>query len=181
MTTIQEIKVTASRIAVIIGKGGATKRLIEEKTGTELAVDSEEGTVTVEGEDTLAVLRTIEILRAVNRGFSPERAFLLLEDEDMLLEIIDLSGICTTTKQMERIRGRIIGKGGKARAQIENMTGVAISVQGKTIGLIGMPEQLKVARSAVDMLLEGLPHETVFSFLDRKKKEAKTDILEYYY
>ncbi len=179
--TTQEIKVTAARIAVLIGKGGSTKREIEKKTNTVLTIDSEEGVVRIEGEDAVLVLRTAEIVRAVNRGFSPERAYLLLEDEDMLLDIIDLSGICTTTKQLERIRGRIIGKNGRSREQIESMTGAAISVLGKTIGIIGLPDQIRVARTAIDMLLEGLPHESVYAFLDKKRKEAKQDILDYYY
>jgi ribosomal RNA assembly protein len=179
--TVQEIKITANRIAVIIGKGGKTKKEIEMKTHTGLTIDGEEGTVRIEGEDPLAVLRCAEIIQAVNRGFSPERAYKLLEDEDIMLDIIDLSGVCATTRQMERFRGRIIGKGGRSRAQIENMTGTYLSVQGKTIAIIGLPERVKLARSAVDMLLEGLPHEAVFAFLDKKKKEAKHEMLEYYY
>jgi ribosomal RNA assembly protein len=179
--TTQEVKVTAARIAVLIGKGGATKREIEKKTDTILTIDSKEGTVLVEGEDAISVLKTIELVRAVNRGFSPERAFRLMEDEDMLLDVIDLSGIYNTTKQMERIRGRIIGKAGRSREQIEDMTGTVISVYGKTISIIGLPEQIRLTRTAIDMILEGLPHEAVFSFLDKKKKEAKRDILEYYY
>jgi ribosomal RNA assembly protein len=47
--------------------------------------------------------------------------------------------------------------------------------------LIGYPEQLKTARAAIDMLIEGVPHENVFAFLDRKKKEAKQDMISYYY
>lgn len=179
--TLQEVKVTQNRIAVLIGKGGKTKREIEKKTGTMLTIDSEEGTVAVEAEETLSVLRTVELVRAVNRGFSPERAYVLLDDEDLILDIIDLSGICTTTKQMDRVRGRIIGKEGRAREQIEYMTGCLISVLGKTIALIGLPEQLKIARTAIDMLVKGVPHEAVFAFLDKRKKEAKHEILDYYY
>jgi ribosomal RNA assembly protein len=179
--TEQEIKVLGSRIAVIIGKGGKTKREIEKKTGTALDIDSDEGSVLVEGEDPVAVLQTIEVIRAINRGFSPERAFRLLEDEDMMLDLVDLSAVCTTTKQMERFRGRIIGKEGHSREQIEDMTGTLLSVFGKTIAIIGMPEQVKLARTAIDMLLQGLPHEAVYSFLDKKRKEARQELIEYYY
>ena len=179
--TQQEIKVTQSRIAVIIGKGGRTKRLIEKKTKTALEVDSEEGIVTIEAEDAFAVIKTVEIIRAISRGFSPERAFVLLEDEDVILEVVDLSSICNSPKQMERLRGRIIGKAGKAREQIENLTGAEISVFGKTVAVIGGVEQTKTAIAAIDMIIEGLPHESVFAFLDKKKKEAKANIIEYYY
>ncbi len=179
--TEQEIKITQDRIAVIIGKGGRTKRLIEKKTNTALDIDSVEGIVKIESEDAFAVIKTAEIIRAINRGFSPERAFVLLEDEDVILEVIDLSSICNSPKQIERLRGRIIGKAGKAREQIENLTGAEISVYGKTVAVIGGVEQTKNAIAAIDMIIEGLPHESVFAFLDKKKKEAKANMIEYYY
>jgi len=178
---MQEIKVSGNRIGALIGKEGITKKKIEEKSGAHITIDSQEGLVVVEGEETLGVLRAVETVNAINRGFSPERSFCLLEDEDLILDIIDLSAIADTPRQLDRIRGRIIGKDGRSREQIEDMTQVSISVLGKTVALIGLPEHLKVARSAIDMLIQGIPHETVFSFLDKKKKEAKQDIISYYY
>ncbi len=180
---MQEVKVAANRIGALIGKGGATKKDLETKTKTVITIDSKEGAVKVEGneEDTVLLLRAVEVINAVNRGFSPERAFEMLEDEDLLLEVIDLSGLADNPRQLDRLRGRIIGKDGRAREQIEDMTDVEISVFGKTISIIGYPEQLKVARAAIDMLIEGVPHENVFAFLDKKKKEAKQDLISYYY
>jgi len=180
---LQEIKIAGNRVGVLIGKGGATKKELEAKTHTTITVDSKEGLVKVEGseENTISLLRAVEIINAINRGFSPERAFEMIEDEDLLLEIIDLAGMADNPKQLDRLRGRIIGKDGRAREQIEDMTDVEISVFGKTIAIIGYPEQLKTARAAIDMLIEGVPHENVFAFLDRKKREAKQDMISYYY
>ncbi len=180
---MQEIKINGSRVGVLIGKGGATKKELELKTHTTISVDSKEGLVKVEAseENTISLLRAIETINAINRGFSPERAFELIEDEDLLLDVIDLSGMAESPHQLDRLRGRIIGKDGRAREQIEDMTDVEISVFGKTIALIGYPEQLKTARAAIDMLIEGVPHENVFAFLDKKKKEAKQDMISYYY
>ncbi len=178
---IQEIKISSNRIGALIGKAGSIKREIEEKTGVSIQIDSHEGLVVVEGDDPVRVLTTIELVRAISRGFSPERAFRLLEDEEVMLDVIDLSDLASSPRQLERLRGRIIGKGGTSRAQIEDMTGTSISVYGKTVAIIGLPGQIKTARSAVEMLLQGVPHEHVYAFLDRKKKEAKHDMLEYYY
>ena len=180
---IQEVKIAGNRVGVLIGKGGATKKELEAKTNTTITIDSKEGLVKVEGSDenTVSLLRAVEIVNAINRGFSPERAFEMIEDEDLLLEVIDLTGMADNPRQLDRLRGRIIGKDGRAREQIEDMTDVEISVFGKTVALIGYPEQLKTARAAVDMLIEGVPHENVFAFLDRKKKEAKQDMISYYY
>ncbi len=180
---MQEVKISGSRIGALIGKGGETKKVLEAKTHTTITIDSKEGMVKVEGSDenTVPLLRAVETINAVNRGFSPERAFELLDDEDLLLDMIDLSGLAEGPRQLDRLRGRIIGKDGRAREQIEDMTDVEISVFGKTIGLIGYPEQLKVARTAIDMLIEGVPHENVFAFLDKKKKESKQNMISYYY
>ncbi|MGB8220617.1 MAG: KH domain-containing protein [Methanoregula sp.] len=180
---IQELKVATSRVGVLIGKGGATKKELESKTHTAISIDSKEGLVKVEGaeENAISLLRAVEIINAINAGFSPERAFEMIEDEDLLLDIIDLSRATDNPKQLDRLRGRIIGKDGRAREQIENMTDVDLSVFGHTVALIGYPEQMKVARAAIDMLIEGVPHENVFAFLDKKKKEAKQDMISYYY
>lgn len=177
----QEFKIAGNRIGVLIGKRGETKRAIEEQTESTLTIDSEEGLVTVEGEDPVQVLLAGSVVQAIGRGFSPENAFALLQDEDLVFEQIDLGGMTDSQRQLDRIRGRVIGRDGKAREQIEHMTGTHLSVQGKTVALIGLPEQVKDARTAIEMLLRGVPHESVFTFLDRKRKEAKADMLSYYY
>lgn len=177
----QEIKVAGNRVGALIGKEGSTKKKLEEKSGTHMSIDSKEGLVIIEGDEALGFLRAVETVNAINRGFSPERAFCLLEDEDLILDVIDLSAIADNPRQLDRLRGRIIGKDGKSREQIEDMAQVSVSVYGKTIALIGLPEQIKVARSAIDMLVQGVPHEMVFSFLEKKKREAKQDIISYYY
>jgi len=178
---IQEIKIAGNRVGVLIGKGGSVKKELEEKTCTTISIESKEGSVKLEGENATLLLRGIEVIQAINRGFSPERAFILLEDEDLLLDVIDLSGLTDSPRQLDRLRGRIIGKDGRSREQIEHMTECEISVFGKTVAIIGLPEQMKIARSAIDMLLQGLPHEMVFSFLERKRRELKQDMIDYYY
>jgi ribosomal RNA assembly protein len=178
--TTQEIKVAGDRLGVLIGKGGSTKRDVEEKTHTAIRIDSKEGVVTVDGEVAEGVIEAVKVIEAINRGFSPERAFQLMRDEDLVLDVIDLSAVADTPRQLERIRGRIIGRAGRSREQIEDMTGTSVSVHGKTISIIGPFEQVKTARTAIEMLVNGVPHETVYSFLDKKKREAKQDILGYY-
>ena len=78
-----------------------------------------------------------------------------------------------SNKALVRFKGRVIGEGGKTRRIIEETTGVCVSVYGKTIALIGLPELLAVARKAIQMLLGGTPHSAVYAFLERKRREAK--------
>ena len=177
----QETRITKERIGVLIGKKGQTKRDIEEKTKTLITIDSEEGLVTVTGEDADGFLRATETIKAIARGFSPERAFNLLEDEELFLEVIDLSDVADSQGKLERLRGRIIGRDGKSRSQIEDLTKTELSVYGKTVAIIGGVESIQVAREAIEMLVNGIPHETVYSFLDKKRREMKQDMISYYY
>ena len=178
----QEVKIPNDRIGAIIGKNGATRQSLEQILDVTLEVDSKDGVVTIENkENALAEIRSMDIIKAIGRGFSPERARRLLEDDDMVLDIIDITDDADTPQKLSRVRGRIIGREGKAREQIENMTGTLMSVYGKTIAIIGMPDRVNDAHTAVLMLITGADHNTVFSFLDRKKKEAKMNMISYYY
>ncbi|MEM2908479.1 MAG: KH domain-containing protein [Candidatus Hadarchaeales archaeon] len=171
----QRIKLPKERIGVAIGQGGKVKTEIERRTGTEITFDSETGEITIKsvGEDPLGALRARDVLNAIARGFSSERAFNLF-DENKYLEVIDITDISgRSEKALVRLKGRVIGEGGRTRRIIEETTGACVSVFGKTVALIGDPEQLAVAREAVMMLLRGAPHSAVYKFLERKRREAK--------
>jgi ribosomal RNA assembly protein len=169
-------KIPRERIAVCIGTNGETKKRIEDVTRTKITIDSADGNILVEStmdtEDPLAVWRARDIMLAIGRGFSPKRAFQLF-DEDMILEVIFLDASANTPKTLKRIRGRLIGERGKTRRIIEEFTGTSLSIYGHSVSLIGTLERVHVAKEAVQMLLKGMPHKSVYSFLDRKRRELK--------
>ncbi len=178
----EHIKVPQDRIGAIIGVEGNVKKAIEEKTGARLEVDSETGVVVVQSEaDALKALRASDVIKAIARGFSPEKALRLLDNEDLMLDVIDLSALSDSPADLKRIKGRIIGKGGKTREVIEQMTGAKLSVYGKTISIIGDAEQLATVRAAIDMLIDGAPHSAVYSYLEKKRSELKRSQLESIY
>ncbi len=165
-----ELKIPEERVAVLVGSNGETKKEIEKLTLSKLEI-SKEGDVIITGEDALLLYTGQDIIKAIARGFNPKIALLLLK-QDYALEIIDMKDIAGKSKNtLERLKGRVIGKGGKAREEIERLTDTYLSVYGKTIGIIGELPQAALAREAVGMLLKGAMHRTVYTFLERKKKE----------
>ena len=175
-----DIKIPEERIGVLVGPGGSIKHLIEEKTKTTLEIDSETGTVSIaSAEDPLQGLRVMDLVRAIGRGFSPERALAILDDEMLMLDVLDISKMASTKSDMERIKGRIIGKDGRSREIMERLSGTKVSVYGMTVAVLGYPEQVRVARTAIEMLLDGAPHGNVYSFLEKKHQElAKEELKE---
>ena len=143
------------------------KRRIEEKMNVRLNIDSEEGDVFIEGEDSIAVFECVDIIKAIGRGFNPDIAQLLLK-QDYMLELIHLKEF-VNEKQLPRVKGRIIGTGGKSRRTIEELTECNISVYGKTVAIVGRIDSISLARQSVELLLKGANHSTVFRILEKKK------------
>lgn len=169
------------RIGAAIGPGGEVKQDIERRTGTKLTLDSETGEVQINpiGENPLGALKAREVLLAIARGFSSDRAFRLFE-EDQFLEVLDIREfVGDSDRALVRLKGRVIGEKGKTRQILEDTTRAHVSIYGKTVSLIGTAEQLAVAREALGMLLGGAKHSSVYRFLERKRREAKSRIKPY--
>ncbi len=167
-----ELKIPKDRIAVLIGKNGETKQELELETNTKIEVDSKEGDITLSGPEAIDLYAVREMIRAIGRGFNPDIARLLLK-QDYAFEMITLNDYSKQKTHLLRLKGRVIGQDGKARKTVEDLTECFISVYGKTISLIGRVETIGVARRAVESLLAGSPHSSVYKWLEKQRRETK--------
>ena len=172
------IKIPNERIGVLIGKSGKTKKIIEDECSVELDIDSNGGEVLVKSEkisEKFQPFKAMEIVTAIGRGFSPENSLRLLKGENSL-HVIDLREFAgKSTDQIERIKGRIIGEGGKARLNIENLTNASVTVYGRTVAIIGEPNQLRLAVDAISSLSNGSMHGPVYTKLESARRREKAD------
>ncbi len=173
------VKIPKERIGVLIGKAGKVKQQIEERCGVKIEIDSETGDTMIIGNssaDRLEAFRAIEVITAISRGFSPQRAYLLFEDEELIFQQIDLHDYTgKSPNALARIKGRIIGEGGKARRMIEELSGSYVSVYGHTVCLIGNFREIKLTTEAISMLAKGSMHKTVYNMLQGAKRKDKID------
>jgi ribosomal RNA assembly protein len=177
------IKIPGDRIGALVGPEGTVKSVIERKLSVHLEVDSENGTVQITvpqtAEDPTVLFRAKEVVTAIGRGFAPEHAFRLLDDDEIMFELIDLrETVGRSPSDLKRLKGRVIGKEGKTRRIIEELSEANISVYGHTIAIIGYPDQSAIAREAVRMLIRGSLHGTVYRFLHKKRRELKKQRLQ---
>lgn len=175
------VKVPQDRVGALIGPQGSVKATLERRARVRLTIDSQSGEVEIQETkktDPLRALQVEEVVRAIGRGFSPENAYGLFS-EDIYLAVLDLRDYAGHRPERARqIRGRVIGSQGKTRRMIEGLTGCRIAVQGNTVAIIGEVTGLDTAKRGVDMLLSGSEHSTVYSFLERKRKEARYAMLD---
>lgn len=166
------ILVPHERLGALIGDNGKTKRLIEERTGIRLEIDSKSGEVKIVRNEKNAseALNAMEIVKAIARGFSPEHAMALISD-DVYLQVIDLEAITRNDKDLERQKARIIGEGGKARRMLEEATGAKICVYGKTVAIIGDAGAAELAAEAITALAGGTPHGDVYKAMRKRQRD----------
>ncbi len=165
-------KIPLDRIGVLIGHEGKIKDELMRRTRTIITVDSTTGTVIIEpatpNTTALELMKARDVVRAIAYGFSPERAFRLL-DEDQVLLVIDLKQyVGDKPNHLQRVKGRIIGEGGKTRRIIEEMTGTYISIYKHYVAIIGDFESANIAKNAIELLIEGRRHGTVYRYIERE-------------
>ncbi|MCD4666310.1 KH domain-containing protein [archaeon] len=166
---MEELKIPKERIAVVVGTKGKTKRKIEKLTKTKIKIDSKEGDIIIDGKDNINNYNCKNIVKAIGRGFTPEEALQLL-NENYFYDSISIESYTRKSKNaLTRIKSRIIGTGGKARKQIEFLTNTCICIYGKTVGIIGEQENVGIARQAVEKLLQGSKHGPVYEFIEKSR------------
>ena len=167
------VLIPRERVGALVGQNGAARKQLEKATGVKIHVDGESGEVEIDrskAKDPMLALVSLEIVKAIGRGFSPQKAFKLLLPE-YYLEIIDLKHLVgDNPKTLARVRARVIGTEGKTRAYVSKLTSADLSVYGKTIAIIGTHEDTILAKNSLLKLVEGLPHKTVYRELEKKHK-----------
>lgn len=171
------IRIPQDRVGVVIGPGASTKKLLQERSGLAIEVDSETQEVSIDdqvtGADPLMVLKMRDIVRALGRGFSPDHAMRLFSD-DVYFELLDINDYVgkNNKDRMRQVAARIIGSEGKTRRIIEEQTGCDLAIYGHTVGIIGELEELGAAKKACDMILRGAEHASVYGFLEGQRRKA---------
>jgi len=171
------VKIPPDRLGAVIGKKGEVKRMLMERLGVKITVDTENGVVIIEpdapGVRPDNIMKAAQVIRAISYGFPPEKAMRLLED-DQVLVVVDLKQIVgDAPNHLRRVKGRVIGEKGRARRTLEEMTGTDINVGDYEVAIIGDYERAIAAKKAVEMLVEGRMHSTVYKYLDQVLREIK--------
>jgi len=150
---------------------------IEEKLSVRIIKSQE--TLSIESDNYLNLLRAKKIFEALNLGFEKEICKKLLK-EDYELEIIRVKDFLINRNNKDRLRelkGRVIGKGGSFKRNIQTITKTYVVIHKNVIGIIGDYENLYLAKKAIEMLLSGRKHSTVYEFLNESLKKRKLESL----
>ncbi len=176
---VEYLKIPSERIALLLSDNQKIKKQIETATKTKIEVDKELNEVVISEtskSELLMVWKACDIVKAIGRGFEPEIAFKLLRKgfELYIIEVKDYIG--KNKKGLIRIKGRVIGKQGKSKKKIQDLTGTDISIYGKTIAIIGKSVDVDIAAHGIELLLEGAMHNTAFKSIKKELKERINEL-----
>jgi len=115
-----------------------------------------------------------KVLHAIDLSFDMESALLLL-DQDYMLEVINLKNYVRVSR-LKTVKGRIIGKKGKAKKVIAELTECSIVIKDNAIALIGKTDDIALATKAILSLIRGSPHASIYTFLEKNKAVKQREI-----
>lgn len=174
--SVEGVRIPSRRVGVLVGHEGATLKEIRDRSGVELRIDSESGDVTLDDRkafDPALGFQVREIVRAIGRGFPPEMAFRLFQ-EDTYLEVLDIQDyVGKKPNHIARVRARLIGTHGKTRIIIEETTGANMRIEGDTVGILGDIAEVALAKEAVEMIITGAPHSAVYKMLEHRRRDLR--------
>tara|TARA_Y100000034_G_scaffold16116_1_gene17299 strand:+ start:7508 stop:8023 length:516 start_codon:yes stop_codon:yes gene_type:complete len=158
------VNIPKDRIAALVGVKGRARKNIETRGYCKINISSS-GIITIKAAEANNLLTVKSIIEAIGRGFNPEIAHLLF-NEEYVLEILDMSTYTKSRVRLTTLKSRVIGRKGAARRTVEQLTETAITIYGKTVGIIGKAVDVSLAQRAIEMLLEGSHHASVFRWIE---------------
>lgn len=169
------VRIPAERVKILLGSNFETKKTIEKSCNVILNINND-GEVEIIGETT-DVFFAKDVVKAIGRGFSPEDALKLVNDNYVFF-LFNLKDYLSTDKAITRVKGRIIGEKGRMKKEIENATESKISVFGNTVGIISKIDTIEYAKDAILKIIDGAEHSSVYFYLAKARKEILSERLK---
>jgi ribosomal RNA assembly protein len=170
-------KVPPERVGALLGRNGRIKNLLERRLGVNFVVDEETGGVSVryrpEGAENYFF--TKRIMDGISAGFSEDDIREMIE-KDYALTVVDLEEYVSKNVHLSRVKGRIIGRAGRAKTKIANYSKCKLSIYQNLVGILGPEENIEMAREAVIRLAKGFEHETTYRFMESRLRRMKQEL-----
>ena len=115
-----------------------------------------------------------KVILALDFGF-PFSVAVEIKTEDLVFETLNIKEF-TNQKNLARVRGRVIGMGGKTIKTISTLSNCYLEMKDNQVGIIGEPEFIKNAQEALILLIQGSKQGNVYAYLEKHQPEKLIDL-----
>ena len=147
-----------------------TKSNLEKEFDVKINIQGKK--VTIDGK-AINEFEATQVIEAIDFGFSTENA-LLLKDPNNAFRKIHIKEF--TKRPLEDIQGRLIGKRGKTRKTLEQLSDTYIIINNGEVGIIGNIESIETAITAITNIIRGSKQTNAYKYLERVNRSKKEDI-----
>lgn len=157
--------------SILVSQLGKIKRAIpriEQKVGVKISWAGKK--VMISGEEVNEVL-ALDMIKAIDFGFDVEDT-LLLQNLDFTLYFLNIKDYTKKTNLAE-VRSRVIGKNGRAKGTIQELTGSVIVLHENNVGIIVDSKHLDSVIYAITAIIRGSKHANIFAYLEKQNAERK--------
>ncbi|MEM4326242.1 MAG: KH domain-containing protein [Candidatus Pacearchaeota archaeon] len=113
------------------------------------------------------------VISAIEFGFPISKA-IMIKSMGYMFGSINIKDY-TKRKNLNIIRGRIIGKRGKVLRTLCTLTDCFFEIKENKVGIIGDPDNIKNAQEAIISLIKGAKHSNVYSYLEKHRVQPVFD------
>jgi len=147
------------------------KKMLEEKLNIKISNKGKDVYIKGKAKDEYTAKRVID---ALNFGFDFKDA-ILIKEEDYEFDLLNIKEYAKN-HNLERIRGRLIGKNGKTKKTLSHLTKCTIEIKDNFIGIIGPAEQIYNAQQALISLIKGSKQSNVYAYLEKHQLKPIWDL-----
>lgn len=146
-----------------------SRDLLEEELNIEIEWENQKLKITSKKGNIQDLIQGEEVLKALRWGFEPKIA-LMLRRQNYDIQKIDLKEY---GGDLHRIKGRVIGSGGKTKKKIERITKTNIMITKRQAIVIGAYNGLQLAVEAIERIASGQRRQYIYRWLHNEKRRLR--------
>lgn len=115
-----------------------------------------------------------QVLEALDYGI-PYTEAISIKTENRILETVNIKEYAKQNN-LERVRGRVIGQGGKVLKTLSTLTDSSIELKENTVAIVTDPENMQRVTEALIAIIKGAKHGAVYKELEHNFPEPVYDL-----
>lgn len=126
------------------------------------------GEIEIDSDDAYEEYLARRIIEALNYSFDFQSA-VKLKSENFMMDVIRIKEAVRPSR-IKTVLGRLIGEKGRTKKIISELSDCSIAIKDYDIAIIGTTTDVPLAIHAINSLIHGAPHSSVYAYLEKNRR-----------